>query len=89
MELSMRQNFFCKIDQIQVVWTMRIFYYCMPCLRATSKQKDDRTIVFLFRRVRTGKAAQFFVSAVYKYDTSINAAFVENFPDYRERYLCW
>ena len=85
---------------------MRIFYYCMPCLRATSKQKDDRTtvycrtivfceklrcfacpntskqkydrttvkddrttvycrtIVFLFQRVRTRKAAQFFVSGV-------------------------
>ena len=38
MELSMRQNIFCKIDQIQVVWEMRIFYYCMACLRATSKQ---------------------------------------------------
>ena len=24
---------------------MRIFYYCMPYLRATSKQKDDRTTV--------------------------------------------
>ena len=82
-------NFFCKIDQIQVVWEMRIFYYCMPCLHATSKQKDDRTtvlsynrlflydstktlivrqycrtIVFLFRRVRTRKAAQFFDSSV-------------------------
>ena len=29
MELSMRKNFFCKIDQIQVVWEMWIFYYCM------------------------------------------------------------
>ena len=38
--------FFGKIDQIQVVWEMRIFYYCIPCLRAESKQKDDRTIVY-------------------------------------------
>ena len=29
MELSMRQKFFCKINQIQVVWEMWIFYYCM------------------------------------------------------------
>ena len=29
MELSMRQNFFCQIDQIQVLWEMRIFYYYM------------------------------------------------------------
>ena len=29
-------------------------------------------------------------SAVYKYDTSTNAAFFENFPDdYREVYQCW
>ena len=69
-ELSIRQKIFCKIDQIQVVSEMRIFYYCMPCLRATSKQKDDRTtvycrtIVFLFRRVRTREAAPFFVSGV-------------------------
>ena len=28
MELSMRQKYFCKIDQIQVVWEMWIFYYC-------------------------------------------------------------
>ena len=42
----MRQIFFCKIDQIQVVWETRIIYYCMPCLRARSKQKDDRTTVY-------------------------------------------
>ena len=29
MELNMREIFFCKIDQIQVVWEMRIFYYCI------------------------------------------------------------
>ena len=28
-------------------------------------------------------------SAVYKYDTSTNAAFFENFPDYPEGYQCW
>ena len=28
-------------------------------------------------------------SAVYKYDTGINGAFLENFPDYREGYQCW
>ena len=28
-------------------------------------------------------------SAVYKYDTSTNAAFFANFPDYREGYQCW
>ena len=39
-------NFFCKIDQIQAVWEMIIFYYCMSWLRATSKQKDDRTTVY-------------------------------------------
>ena len=77
----------------------------MPCLCATPKQTVNcRTIVFLFRRVRTREAAQFVVSAVlkmnndqeesvssavYKYDTSINAAFSENFPDYREGYQCW
>ena len=46
MELSLRQIFFCKIDQMQLVCEMRIFDYCMPCLRATSKQKDDRTTVY-------------------------------------------
>ena len=29
MELSMRHNFVCKIDEIQVVWEMCIFYYFM------------------------------------------------------------
>ena len=89
---------------------MRIFYYCMPCLRATSKQKDDRTIVYC--RVRSsfcfdvsGHAKQrnfssvvlkinndqekLVSSAIYKYDTSTsNAAFFENFPDYRVGYQC-
>ena len=32
MELSMRQIFFCKIDQIQVVLEMWIFYYSMQYL---------------------------------------------------------
>ena len=64
-------NFFCKIDQIQVVWEMRIFYYCMLCLRATSKQKKrsyDSTLsydcLFVSTCHDTQKAAQFFVSGV-------------------------
>ena len=28
-------------------------------------------------------------SAVYQYDTSTNAAFFENFPDYHGGYQCW
>ena len=30
---------------------MKIFYYCMLCLRATSKQKDDRTTVYCCTRI--------------------------------------
>ena len=68
MELSMRQIFFCKIGQIQVVWEMRIFYYC---LKMNNDQEESVS------------------SAVYKYDTSTDTAFFENFPDYREGYQCW
>ena len=85
----------------------------MSCLRATSKQIDDRTTVYCRTVVRSsfcfdvsGYARQrnfssvmvlkmnndqeeSVSSAVYKYDTSTNAAFFEKFPDYCEGYQCW
>ena len=73
MELSMRQIFFCKIDQIQVVWEMRIFYYCMSCLRATSKQRDDlsyakhRNFSSVVLKMNNDQEESM-SSAVYKYD---------------------
>ena len=84
-ELNMRQNFFCTIDQIQVVWEKRIFYYCMPCLRAMSKQRNFSSVV-----LKMNNDEEISVSnAVYKYDTNTNAGFFENFPNYREVYQCW
>ena len=85
MELSTRQIFFCKIDQIQVVWGMRIFDYCMPCLRATSKQRNFSSVVLKMNNDQEESVS----STVYKYDTRTNAAFFEKFPDYREVYQCW
>ena len=135
MELSMRQIFFCKIDLIQVVWEMRIFYYSMQyfvciydlqffgnrklqeiivqtnliweyfitdaclasallettCLFACfdvsghEKQRNLSSVVLKMNNYQEESVS----SAVYKYDTSTNAAFLENFPDYREGYQCW
>ena len=81
---------------------MRICYYCMPCLRAR-RYTDDIRSSFCFDV--SGHAKQHIFSsvvlkmdndqeesvssAVYKYDTSTNAAFFKNYPDYREGYQCW
>ena len=88
---------------------MKIFYYCMPCLRVTSKQKRrsynsilSYDLFFCFDESGHAKQRNFssvvlkmnndqeesVSSAVYKYDTSTNTAFFENFPDYREGYQC-
>ena len=88
MELSMRLIFFCKIDQIQIVWEIRIFYYCMPYLRATSKHAKQRNFLSVVLKMNNDQE-ELVSSAVYKYGPSTNAAFFESFPDYRERYQCW
>ena len=60
----MRQIFFCKIDQSNSSSLRNeniLLLHALPCLALAV---NYRTIVVLFRRVRTRKAAQFFVSGV-------------------------
>ena len=60
----------------------------MPCLCATSKHAKQCNFSSVMLKMNNDQEESV-SSAVYKYDTSTNAAFFENFPDYREGYQCW
>ena len=63
MQLSMRQIFFCKIDQTQVVWEVEIFYY--------AKQRNFSSVVLKMDNDQKESVS----SAVYKYDANTNSVF--------------
>ena len=59
----------------------------MPCFDVSgrAKQRNFSSVVLKINNDQEESVS----SAVYKYDTSTNAAFFENFLDYREGYQCW
>ena len=68
-----------------ILHRLKRLHYFHSCLKFFAIYRNFSSVVLKMNNDQERSVS----SAVYRNDTSTNAAFFQNFPDYREGYQCW